>query len=70
MSKQIPVTVNGKVITVAENSSILMLLQQLNLDHNTVLVELNKTALLKKEYACTVLKPHDRIELVQVSAGG
>ncbi|QSR87468.1 sulfur carrier protein ThiS [Candidatus Methylacidiphilum infernorum] len=70
MSKQVQITVNGKVMSVAENTSVLMLLKELNLDPNAVFVEMNKTALLKKEYGSTVLKDKDKIELVQVTAGG
>lgn len=70
MSKQLQITVNGKVMSVAENTSVLMLLKELNLDPNAVFVEMNKTALLKKEYGSTVLKDKDKIELVQVTAGG
>ncbi|WP_238523480.1 sulfur carrier protein ThiS [Candidatus Methylacidiphilum infernorum] len=70
MSKQVQITVNGKVMSVAENTSVLMLLKELNLDPNAVFVEMNKTALLKKEYGSIVLKDKDKIELVQVTAGG
>ncbi len=70
MPEQIQITVNGQLISVPKNTSVLLLLKQLGLDQNIVFVELNKNALLKKEYEQTILQPNDRLELVRVTAGG
>lgn len=62
--------VNGAAQEVTETLSVTAFLTQLGLEEKPVVVELNETALLPREYAQTVLKDGDRLEIVQITAGG
>ena len=65
----ISVTLNGTPREVPAQLSVLDLLDYLGFGGQPLLVELNGVALLKSEWQ-TVTKESDRIELVQVVAGG
>lgn len=62
--------VNGAAQEVTETLSVTAFLTQLGLEEKLVVLELNETALLPREYAQTVLKDGDRLEIVQITAGG
>jgi sulfur carrier protein len=63
------VTVNGEQLTVG-GTTMLELLQQLEVDPRRVAVELNLDILPKGEYATTPLNEGDRIEIVHFVGGG
>lgn len=62
--------VNGVDQAVEETLSVGAFLAQLGLEEKPVVVELNETALLPREYVQTLLKDGDRLEIVQITAGG
>ncbi|TLD72137.1 sulfur carrier protein ThiS [Phragmitibacter flavus] len=64
------VFVNGSKREVAEALSLPGLLDELDLSGKPVVVELNEVALLPREYGATILAEGDRVEIVQITAGG
>jgi len=69
-AQQIKVQVNGEEQDVASESNISSLLESLGLAEKPVVLELNERALFPREYANTKLNAGDRIEIVQITAGG
>ena len=63
-------TVNGDVFTVGEGTTVTQLLQELKIAPERVVVEINLTILKRAQHAETVLKPNDRVEIVQFVGGG
>jgi len=65
-------TINGKESSFENGApaTITELLAQLGLEGKPVLVEHNGTALFPREFATTTLASGDRVELIQVAAGG
>jgi len=66
----IGIEVNGRPRTVAERSTIEQLLEALQLDGRTVVVELNRQIVRRTELADTTLESGDRVELVHFVGGG
>lgn len=65
------ITVNGEQQEFTENEvSLPDLIERLQLNGQSVVVELNGQALLGKEIPTTQLKDADRIEIVRIVAGG
>ena len=69
-AQQIKVQVNGEAQDVAPELNISGLLESLGLADKPVVLELNERALFPREYANTTLSAGDRIEIVQITAGG
>jgi sulfur carrier protein len=63
-------TVNGRPREVADDTTLLALLEQLGLRPGSVVVEHNGTALLRSELEGAHLGDGDRLELVRAVAGG
>ncbi len=61
---------NGKPTTVQEGQSLAGLLEELNLGPETVVVELNTTIIDRDQYAATLLREGDRVELIRFVGGG
>jgi thiamine biosynthesis protein ThiS len=64
------VTVNGKSQALAALSSLLELLQHLNLDPARVAIEHNGVIVPQDRFAVTALHDGDRLEIVQFVGGG
>ena len=64
------VTVNGREMPVDIPSTLEMFLAAQNLPPRSVVVELNGEAVAASEIATRALQPGDRLEVVQVVAGG
>jgi len=64
------ITCNGKTTTVEDNATLERLLQTLDLDGDTVVVEINQTIIDRDQYATTRLAEGDRVELVRFVGGG
>ena len=64
------VIVNGQTQSCSTAASVLDLLVTLGFEGKPMLVELNARALLAREQATTHLQPGDRIEVIQIVAGG
>ncbi len=63
------ITVNGEKRTI-EQISVLGFLETLNIDPRRVAVELNLDILPKDEYATTILRDGDLLEIVHFVGGG
>lgn len=61
---------NGTPHPLPTGSTILTLLQSLNLAAVPVLVEWNGTALFPREFPATPLAAGDRVEIIRIAAGG
>ncbi|MFV1987148.1 MAG: sulfur carrier protein ThiS [Gemmatimonadota bacterium] len=66
----IGIEVNGSSRNVAHGATVRQLLQELQLDGRTVVVEVNRQIVRRTELADTVLEPGDRVELVHFVGGG
>ena len=66
----IEIHVNGRSRQVSLGASVANLLEQLEVDGRTVVVELNRQILRRTELADIGLESGDRVELVQFVGGG
>ena len=64
------VVVNGREVALADGSSVRDLLVALGRGEGRVAVEVNQEIVPRSRHADHVLKPGDRIELVQAMGGG
>ena len=64
------VIVNGQPQFCSASASVLELLVALGFEGKPMLVEINAQALLAREHTTTNLQPGDRIEVIQIVAGG
>lgn len=64
------IQLNGEPRSVAPGTGIAELLAQFGLPPQSVLVELNGTALFRAEWAGVTLAEGDRVEVIRVVAGG
>ncbi len=62
--------VNGESRQVADGTTAAGLLEQLGIEPGRVVVEVNLTILKRHQLPATVLRPGDRIEIVQFVGGG
>lgn len=64
------VTINGESTEMRDGGCVAELLVQLQIKRETVAVEVNLDIVPKAAYDSHVLKPGDRIEIVQFVGGG
>lgn len=64
------ISLNGQPHTLAAPTTIADLLQSLGLEGKPVVVEHNLQALLPRELPATTVTDGDRVEIVQITAGG
>lgn len=64
------VSVNGKSREVATGTTLEKLVHDLGLDRSRIAVEVNREIVRKVDYAGTVLRPGDSIEIVTFVGGG
>ncbi len=64
------VTVNGKPMELPEGLTIDALLVRLNVQREYTAVALNREVAPKRDYAETVLKEGDKVEIVRPMGGG
>ena len=64
------ITANGQSFEIEEGASIARFLESIGEKPGLVIVELNKEALSPSEADSTVLNEGDRLEVVQIVAGG
>ncbi len=67
---QIKIMLNGKERELAENTTILGLLNELDIKPQGIAVELNLEIVSKSKFAETVLKDGDKVEIVRMVGGG
>jgi len=70
MSTSIDVVINGQPRTIADGTTVSVLLVQLGLGDRRVAVERNREIVPRAEHATTVLAAGDRLELVTFVGGG
>lgn len=64
------ITVNGELRDVSEDTTLITLMDQLNLKPQITAVQRNDEIVDKAEHATTVLLAGDRIELIRIVGGG
>ena len=64
------ITLNGEKRELAEGMTVLDLIQQLNFASDRLAVELNLQIIKREQWPACVLKPGDRVEVVQFVGGG
>ena len=67
---QIQLYVNGKSRELEEDKTVAQLLEELGTSSERVAIELNLQILDKQDYARTVLKGGDRLEIISFVGGG
>jgi sulfur carrier protein len=70
MSENIDVVVNGETRSVAQGTTVAMLIGELGLGDRRVAVERNREVVPRAIHATTVLAAGDRLELVTFVGGG
>ena len=70
MSDSMTIKTNGKDRQIQRGSSLLNLLEALDLDPKTVVVELNRNIVRRTAFADTQLNNDDEVELVHFVGGG
>ena len=68
--KKIKIRVNGKVKTIADNSKLSVLVNNLKIPLKKVAIELNREIIDKKNINKIYLKKKDSIEIVHFIGGG
>ena len=64
------IVLNGELMTIAEGCSLAQLLESLHIPTSGTAVACNDAVVRKANYAETVLKPGDRVEIIRAVAGG
>jgi sulfur carrier protein len=64
------ILINGETRQFEESKTITVLVADLALEPKMVLIEHNGTALIRSEWSACLLSEGDRIEILQVAAGG
>jgi len=67
---KVGITVNGKVYDIREGTSLLTLLENLDIDPGRVAVEHNMEIVNKRNFNDTVLKENDTLEIITFVGGG
>ncbi len=62
--------INGEPREVVDDLSLLELIKQLKLPADRIAIELNRSVVRRAEWAGTVLKDDDRVEIVHFVGGG
>ena len=69
-SNEICISVNGEAITIASQSSIADLAQQLDLPLRGVAIALNGEIVARSAWGTILLESRSKIEVVSIAAGG
>jgi len=64
------IKLNGKNISILEDTSLLSLLEKYKIDRKKIAIELNGKIVQKNRFQKTFLKNMDRVELVHFIGGG
>jgi len=64
------IILNGEKREVPDNTTVRGLLEQLNIQHQRVAVELNEMIVKKERYGSTVIRNGDALEVVSFMGGG
>lgn len=66
----ITIHLNGEPYTIEGDPGLKSLIEKLNLRPTRIAVEVNQTVVPKAEYARTMLKSGDRVEMINFVGGG
>ena len=66
----ITIILNGNDQQIASNSSILQLLESLDLSEKRLAVEINQQIVPRSDYTAVTLNDQDQVEIVQAIGGG
>ena len=69
-SSVITIQLNGEPYTIEGSAGLAGLIEKLKLRPARIAVEINQAIVPKAEYARTVLKPGDRVEIINFVGGG
>jgi len=64
------ITLNGKPREFSDSLKLSEILQQLGFSGKPVVVEYNKEAIFPRDYAQTIVKDGDLLEIISIAAGG
>jgi sulfur carrier protein len=64
------ITVNGKAVDLPDNSTIMNLLEQLDMTTGRLAVELNTEIVPRSQHSSATLKHGDAVEIVHAIGGG
>ena len=67
---KIKIKVNGKTLSIEQNSTVVKLIKKLDIPLNKVAIELNKKIIDKKKLRDITLKNKDILEIVHFIGGG
>ena len=67
---KIKIKVNGKTLSIEQNSTIVKLIKKLDIPLNKVAIELNKKIIDKKKLKKITLNDKDNLEIVHFIGGG
>ncbi len=70
MADPIEISVNGATRVLTSPHTLMHLIEDLNIPVETLLIELNESALFQHEIPQRSLQPGDRIEMLRIAAGG
>ncbi|MDC3085534.1 sulfur carrier protein ThiS [Candidatus Pelagibacter sp.] len=70
MKKKIKIKLNGKIKIINENSKLLDIIRNSNIQLKKVAIELNQEIVDKKKLSKINLKTNDKIEIVHFIGGG
>ena len=68
--KKIKIKINGKIKSINQDSTLLVVLKNLKIPLNKVAIELNKEIIDKKKINKIKLNKNDKIEIVHFIGGG
>lgn len=64
------ISINGESHTLKEPTSLKQLISELDLENKRLAIELNQVIVPRGQYAETLLKDKDQVEIVQAIGGG
>lgn len=64
------ITLNGNPHALPNPTPLPLLLSSLGLANKPVIVELNQSPILPRDFATTTINPGDKVEIVTLAAGG
>ncbi len=64
------INVNNQSKSISENSSLELLLQQLDLSRNGIAIAINNQIISKEKWNSTILTNNDNVTIIQATQGG
>ncbi|OED37874.1 thiamine biosynthesis protein ThiS [Flavobacteriaceae bacterium (ex Bugula neritina AB1)] len=64
------INVNNQPKSISENSSVELLLQQLDLSRNGIAIAINNEIIIKEKWNSTIINSNDNVTIIQATQGG